>query len=154
MPATSCSSTAAAGHAWTSTHCAAPKYRRRYIEASRFGEVNTYYHLDIIASHVDELLRSLGARPLPRVIAVVQAHHAAVVRDGVRDGELRKENWRPFEGGHYRLPSLRYNLREFDPVASEGEIHLGPGWHLLTHGALFDVAGTLLSAQTRPTMPA
>jgi len=48
----------------------------------------------------------------------------------------------PVRGGHYRLPSLRYNLREFDPVASEGEIHLGPGWHLLTHGALFDVAGT------------
>src|SRR5262249_13447004 len=53
------------------------KYRQRYVDASRFGEVNTYYHLDRIAAHVDALLRELGATPLPRVVAVVNAHHAA-----------------------------------------------------------------------------
>ncbi len=117
------------------------KYRRRYVEASRFGEVNTYYHIDRIASYVDELLHEIGERSLPPVIAVVNAHAAAVVRDGVRDGEWRKVRWMPFEGGHYRLPSRPSNLREFDPVAPTGEIHLGPGWHLVDHGALADSAG-------------
>src|SRR5262249_23304319 len=74
-----------------------PKYRDRYLQASRFGEVNTYYHIDRIASYVDALLRELGARSLPPVIAVVNAHSAAVVRDGVRDGEWRKVRWVPFE---------------------------------------------------------
>lgn len=117
------------------------KYRRRYIQAARFGEVNTYFHVDRMASYVDELLRSLEAPSLPPVIALVHAHHAAVVRDGVRDGEWYQGSWLPLEGGHYRLPSRRNSLREFDPVAPEGEIHLGPGRHVLEHGALFDMAG-------------
>jgi len=117
------------------------KYRGRYIEAARFGEVNAYHHLDRIASYVDELLRSLGRPSLPPVVAVVQAHHAAVVRDGVRDGERRPSGiWRPFEGGHYRLSTRPCRLLEFEPVAPQGEIHFGPGQHLLAHGALVDMA--------------
>src|SRR6267142_273404 len=52
-------------------------FRLRYIQASHFGEVNTYYHLHRIASYVDRLLEELGAPKLPQVIAVVNAHHAA-----------------------------------------------------------------------------
>ena len=119
------------------------KYRQRYVEASRFGEVNTYFHLDRIAAHVDALLRELGAPPLPRVVAVVNAHHAATKRaDGTRDGMLRADRWVPFQGGHYRLPARRYGVAEYDPISPEGEIHLGPGWKLLEHGALVEAAGT------------
>ena len=118
-------------------------YRQRYVEAARFGEVNTYFHLDRIAGHVHELLEELGAPPLPPVVAVVNAHHAAVpLADGTRDGVRQLERWLPFQGGHYRLPTRRQgSIVEHEPPSSDGEIHLGPGWKLLEHGALVEAAG-------------
>lgn len=115
--------------------------RARYIEASRFGEVNTYFHLDRIATYIDGLLKELGAPLLPRVEAVVNAHHAATEIDGMRDGVRRHERWLPFQGGHYRLPSRRYDMAEWAPISPDGEIHLGPGWRLVDRGALVDAAG-------------
>ncbi|MDE3231520.1 MAG: CapA family protein [Chloroflexota bacterium] len=116
--------------------------RWRAIQAAHFGEVNTYYHLDRIAAYVDELLRELGAQSLPRVVAVVNAHHAATEIEGVRDGIWRHERWLPFQGGHYRLPSRRYEPDERAPISPDGEIHLGPGWRLVEHGALVEAAGS------------
>jgi hypothetical protein len=120
---------------------AEPDFRWRYIQASRFGEVNTYFHLDRIATYIQHLLDELGCAPLPRVTAVVTAHHAATEQDGLRDGVRGRNHWLPFQGGHYRLPSIRYELPEFDPISHDGEIHLGPGWQLLEHGALVEAAG-------------
>lgn len=118
------------------------KYRLRYVEAARFGEVNTYFHLDRIAEHVDRLLREIGGPTLPTVIAVVNAHHAAVPRtDGTRDGVLYNGRWLPFQGGHYRLPARKHRVQELAPITPDGEIHLGPGWKLLEHGALVEAAG-------------
>jgi hypothetical protein len=114
---------------------------RRYIQASHFGEVNTYFHLDHIASYVDGLLHELGSGPLPRVVAMVNAHHAATCRDGVRDGLRRGDRWVAFQGGHYRLLSRRYDVREYELICPDGEIHLGPGRQLREHGALAEVAG-------------
>src|SRR2546422_3470044 len=56
--------------------CAVPgtKRRVRYVEASRFGEVNLYYHVDRIAAYLDGLIRELGRSSLPRVIVKVNAH--------------------------------------------------------------------------------
>jgi hypothetical protein len=120
---------------------AAPEFRWRYIQASHFGEVNTYFHLDHIAAHADGLLHTLGAQPLPRLLAVVNAHHAATENNGIRDGIRRGERWLPFQGGHYRLPSRRYDPPEHEPLSPHGEIHLGPGWQLLGYGALVEAAG-------------
>ena len=117
------------------------EFRWRYIQASHFGEVNTYFHLDRIAAYVDELLREVGVPSLPRVTAVVNAHHAATEEDGVRDGLRRGERWLPFQGGHFRLPSRRYDLCVHKPISPLGEIHLGPGRQLLEHGALVEAAG-------------
>ena len=118
------------------------EFRSRYVEAARFGEVNTYFHLDRIAAYIDELLRELGAGSLPRVVAVVNAHHGAVDRGGgLRDGRMLRGRWRPFQGGHYRLPARRYEVAEYEALAATGEIHLGPGRKLLTHGALVECAG-------------
>src|SRR5262245_38513082 len=120
-----------------------PKYLNRYISASHFGEVNVYFHIDRVASYVADLLRHLGAAPLPRVIAVVNAHGAAVdVSRGLRDGTPTKNTgWRPFKGGHYRLPSARYAMCEYDAISPDGEIHLGPGWRLIESGALVELTG-------------
>lgn len=120
---------------------AEPDFRQRYIQASRFGEVNTYYHLTCIARYVDTLLRELNARPLPRVTAVVNAHHAATEVNRVRDGVERRGRWLPFQGAHYRLPGAHYGMREHDPISPDGEIHLGPGRTLLSDGALFIMRG-------------
>ena len=116
-------------------------FRGRYIQASHFGEVNTYYHLTRIASYLEELLDELGGSQLPQVTAVVNAHHAATETCGVRDGIRGTRHWLPFQGGHYRLPSRSYDVRELNPLSPNGEIHLGPGWQLLTDGALVRTAG-------------
>lgn len=121
---------------------AEPEFRRAYIQAARFGEVNTYFHLDRIANYVNELLTELGAARLPRITAIVNAHSAAVDLDGGRDGVCKGERWVPFQGGHYRLPSRRYDLPELSPITSSGEIHLGPGRSRLNdHGAMVKAAG-------------
>ena len=120
---------------------AEPDFRWRYILASRFGEVNTYFHVDRIAAYVHDLLAELGSAPLPRVTAVVTAHHAATEEDGIRDGVRGRNHWLPFQGGHYRLPSRQYEMPEHNPISPDGEIHLGPGWQLLEHGALVEAAG-------------
>src|SRR6195256_577242 len=118
-----------------------PEFRWRYIQAAHFGEVNTYFHLDLIAAYIDGLLRELGAPSLPRVTAVVNAHHAVTERAGIRDGLQRGNRWLPFQGGHYRLPAPHYDLQEHDPISPDGEIHLGPGRNLLQYGALVGAAG-------------
>jgi hypothetical protein len=118
-----------------------PDFRDRYLEAAHFGEVNTYYHLDRIATYVNDLLQQLGASSLPPVTAVVNAHHAATVNGHGRDGVRRGDRWVPFQGGHYRLPSRRYDVAEHEPIHPDGEIHLGPGRTLLDCGALVEAAG-------------
>ena len=121
---------------------AEPDFRWRYVQAARFGEVNTYFHVDRMAAYVDGLLHQLDAPSLPRVIAVVNAHAAATERDGIRDGVRRPSGrWFPFQGGHYRLPGRTYTVAEHDPLSPDGEMHLGPGWMLLEHGALVEAAG-------------
>lgn len=110
--------------------------RERYVAASRFGEVNTYFHLDRMAAYLNDLLAELDAPPLPPVIAVVHAHAAGVEEEGVRDGVMRNGRGVPFQGGHYRLPARRYNVPEPHPVDPRGEIHLGPGRSLQKEGAL------------------
>ena len=120
---------------------AEPDMRIRYVQAAHFGETNTYFHLDRIALYIDTLLRELGAPSLPPVVAVVNAHHAVTEIQGVRDGVYRNEHWLPFQGGHYRLPSRSYDIQEREPLSPNGEIHLGPGWRLVEHGALVRAAG-------------
>ncbi len=118
-----------------------PQRRWRYVQAARFGEVNTYYHLDRMAAYVHELLRGLGIAPLPPVTVVVNAHHAATEHGGVRDGVPHRGRWWPFQGGHYRLPAGRTGLCKHMTICPDGEIHLGPGRRLLAHGALIDAEG-------------
>lgn len=122
---------------------AAPEDRQRYIEASHFGEVNAYFHLDRVAAYVDVLLGQLGHSSLPRVTAIVNAHHAATERDGWRDGVFGTRSGRmiPMQGGHYRLPSWCYDPREFQPLSPTGEIHLGPGYQLHRDGAIARAMG-------------
>lgn len=119
-------------------------FLHRYAEASHFGEVNTYYHITRVAERVNRLLEQLGERPLPRVRVLVNAHHAAIELGGKRDGVRNSMSgkWLAFQGGHYRLPTHRdLEMREYGEIASDGEIHLGPGRQLTREGWLPQVAG-------------
>jgi hypothetical protein len=123
-----------------------PDFRYRYLQASHFGEVNVYFHLDRIANHVDELLHSLaplGAKRLPRVTALVNAHDGATDLDetGVRDGVRGPHRWLPFQGAHYRLSGRATAIPERRAVSADGEIHFGPGFELVDYGALVEAAG-------------
>lgn len=114
-----------------------PEARRSYLEASRFGEVNTYYHLDRMAAYVNALLAQLHAPPLPRVVARVNAHSGVSAADGMdQNGQTVA-----FQGGHYRLPSWKYDIAEASAISTAGEIHLGPGRRLMEYGALAQAAG-------------
>jgi hypothetical protein len=108
---------------------------RRHVEASHFAEVNTYFHVDRIAHYIHELLGELRGAPLPRVVAVVHAHNACS-GDSPPDGVPRRGGWRPFQGGHYRLPGPDHDLAEPPTLSAAGEIHLGAGQRNLTTGAL------------------
>src|SRR5262249_9430435 len=100
------------------------EFQKRYINAAHVGEVNAYYHLNRIPIRFHGLLTAWGAPRLPRVVGVVNAHHAATEHEGVRDGVLKpSERWLPFQGGHYRLQSRHYDIEEHDPVSPDGEIH-------------------------------
>jgi Fungalysin metallopeptidase (M36) len=114
---------------------------KSHVEASHFGEVNTYFHVDRIAHYVNGLLRDLDASLLPVVEVVVNAHHAVAEIGEVPHGATRGEVGSPFQGGHYRLPSWRYDIPEYEPISPRGEIHLGPGRALLKQGALVDATG-------------
>ena len=117
-------------------------FQERYVQASRFGEVNTFYHLSRIVGYAAGLLAELGEPAPPPIVAVVNAHHAITSVNGVKDGWfLRKHTCRPFQGGHYRLPARHSSIVEHFPVAETGEIHLGPGRKLLRGGALVQLAG-------------
>ncbi|TSA33856.1 MAG: hypothetical protein D4R64_13415 [Porphyromonadaceae bacterium] len=117
--------------------------RHKNIQVSRFGEVNTFYHINKIASYVDELLKELGERPFPRVKVLVNAHPAIYKKDGLIDGYRKPETgkWLPFQGGHYRLSSENLaDIPEPLPISPSGEIHLGPGRCLTEQGALPEYA--------------
>jgi poly-gamma-glutamate capsule biosynthesis protein CapA/YwtB (metallophosphatase superfamily) len=118
--------------------------RFKNTQAARFGEVNTFFHVNKIAFYINNLLKILGERSLPRVKVVINAHPAIYNKEGDRDGVKGKISgkWLPFQGAHYRLSG--YGLKdipELSPVSSAGEIHLGPGWKLTDDGLLPESAG-------------
>lgn len=119
----------------------APRFMARYVAASHFGEVNAYYHLDCAARWSESVLAGLGALPLPRVGVVVNAHDAQRYFGDVCDGIAGTRRWLPFQGGHYRLSQRRYGPLEHRSIEPDGEIHVGPGWRILSHGALVGHAG-------------
>ena len=117
--------------------------RFKNIQVSRFGEVNTFFYINKIASYVDELLKELGFPSLPLVKVVVNAHSAIYQNDGERDGYRRSEDGKvlPFQGGHYRLSCIKLtDIPELQPISPLGEIHLGPGRQLTEFGALPELA--------------
>jgi hypothetical protein len=98
------------------------------IEASRFGQVNAYYHANRLATYVNGLLAELGQPSLPKAHFLVGAHDGY---DPV-SGEFRQEQI--LSGGHYRVSAKKYDPPEATDITETGEIHLGPGRYNLKWG--------------------
>lgn len=105
----------------------------RAREAARFGEANTYYHADRTLTYANRLLAELGEEPLPHLRIVVNAHACSRI-PGYKEQDCDRRNGeksRSFGGGHYRLPTRKFDDEGFehsvDEINPTGEIHLGTG---------------------------
>ena len=110
-----------------------------YEAAVHFGQVNVYYHVSLIAQRMNEVLRSLGESPLPKVRAIVNAHQAkqrGVNRDLLKDANT----WVPVKGTKYRYPARMENLDDFS-IPLCGELLFGPGHAVTTEGWLPRISG-------------
>jgi len=112
---------------------AAGRENQRALSAGRFGEVNAYYHADRTLTYANSLLRELGEKPLPYLRIVVNDHYCSRL-PGYRQNDCdrrRSSRSRSFGGGHYRLPTTRFQDEGFEHSAEAmhpgGEVHLGSG---------------------------
>jgi hypothetical protein len=97
-------------------------------EATRFGMVNSLFHVERAAAYLNDLLRELGAPALPAVHVVVSAHSGSRLPGYAQgDGDYRQGRLHPLQGGHYRVSTRTTGVPEPLPVAAGGEVHLGPG---------------------------
>ncbi len=116
----------------------------QYVEASRFGEVNSYHHATIFAQHINHLLSLIGQKPLPSVTIRVNCHNGLERTEcGSVDGLYceKHQKWRPMQGGHYRISKPKEGkFNEYRSIRSNGEIHFGPGRNLMSGGLLADLA--------------
>ncbi|MGF1544756.1 MAG: CapA family protein [Parvularculaceae bacterium] len=98
--------------------------------ANRFGEVNAYHHITLIAERIDAVLASLGAKPLPPVRAVVNAR-GPQRRGEERAAPLKSSRYAPGARGAGAPGETRYC----------GEIQLTEGFSLAKDGWLARLAG-------------
>lgn len=139
---------AAGGGRFDKRGASKPLDRVRYIAACHFGEVNAYFHITRIAERVDELLKRLGEKPLPKVRALVNAHDIAKQSSNWRDAvpDRTGVKWQAVRGAHYRLPGRRDSDEDgCREVFRTGEIHLGTGSWLTRDGWLPRIAGEAYS---------
>ncbi|TKC01679.1 MAG: CapA family protein [Mesorhizobium sp.] len=107
--------------------------------AARFGQVNVYYHVSLMARRMNEALRSLGESPLPKVRAILNAHRATQ-RRGNRNLPEDTIRYVPVRGVKYRYPARMENLDDF-AIPLCGELLFGPGNTVTTDGWLARIAG-------------
>ncbi|MER8980557.1 CapA family protein [Mesorhizobium sp. M0870] len=103
--------------------------------ATHFGQVNVYYHVSLVSHRVNEVLRSLGARPLPKVRAIVNAQQ--LKKKGSPEA-IRTVV--PIRDTKYRYPAIMENLDDFS-IPLCGELLFGPGREVTTEGWLPRISG-------------
>ena len=110
-----------------------------YESAWRFGQVNVYYHVSLMAQRMNEALRLLGEGPLPKVRAIVNAHLPKALGAG---GKRQKDSggWVPVKGTRYRYPARTEDIDRFS-TAGCGELLFGRGRSITTKGWLPRISG-------------
>ncbi|MER9529738.1 CapA family protein [Mesorhizobium sp. M0309] len=101
-----------------------------------FGQVNVYYHISMMSQRINDVLRSLGVGPLPKVRAIVNARRPKQ-RPGSSEDTGR---WVPVKGVRYRYPARMENLDDFS-IPLCGELLFGPGHGVTAEGWLPRISG-------------
>ncbi|ESY17205.1 MULTISPECIES: CapA family protein [unclassified Mesorhizobium] len=104
--------------------------------AARFGQVNVYFHVSLMSQRINDVLRSLGVGPLPKIRAIVNAHRPKQ-RQGSREDTSRRV---PVKGARYRYPARMENLDDFS-IPLCGELLFGPGHGVTEEGWLPRISG-------------
>jgi poly-gamma-glutamate capsule biosynthesis protein CapA/YwtB (metallophosphatase superfamily) len=112
------------------------------LSASRFAAMNTYYHISLMAEHIENILAQLGEKALPKVQAIVNAHSP-------RKSSLKKKQQKktiaaglePVSGVSYRFPVHGIeDSRDFF-IPQYGELLFGPGSSWTDKGWLPRITG-------------
>ncbi len=105
--------------------------------AARFGQVNVYYHVSLMSQRINDVLRSLGVGPLPKVRAIVNARRQKQRPSSPED----TSRWVPVKGARYRYPARMENLDDFS-IPLCGELLFGPGHRVTEEGWLPRISGS------------
>lgn len=112
------------------------------LSASRFAEVNAYYHISLMAERIENVLTELGKKALPKIQAVVNAQEA--IRDGAKDDRRTQPNnstLKPVSGVAYRYPVKGIDDPTGMLIPRYGELQFGPGSTWTDKGWLSRISG-------------
>ncbi len=112
------------------------------LSASRFAEVNAYYHISLMAERIDDVLTQLGKKALPKVQAIVNAQEhgqsdSKRKRRDQKDGGSQK----PVTGVAYRYPIGGIDDPNGMLIPRYGELRFGPGSTWTDKGWLSQISG-------------
>lgn len=112
-----------------------------HLSASRFAQVNVYYHMSLMAEQIDSILLQLGEKPLPKVQAIVDAHEP--VQSGLKKGSAKaaKRGAKPISGVAYRSPAEGIENSRGVTVPRYGQLLFGPGSSWTDQGWLPRISG-------------
>jgi poly-gamma-glutamate capsule biosynthesis protein CapA/YwtB (metallophosphatase superfamily) len=111
------------------------------LSASRFAQVNAYYHMSLMAEQIDNILLQLGEKPVPKVQAIVNAHEP--VQSGVtkEHANTAKRGTKPISGVAYRYPARGIGDSRGVLVPQYGQLLFGPGSVWTDQGWLPRISG-------------
>lgn len=112
------------------------------LSASRFAEMNAYYHISLMADHIDNILRQLGRKALPKVQAIVNAHEPQKAASHKKT-QTKSDNRgkKPVSGVIYRYPVRSLEDTQDFLIPQHGELLFGPGSSWTDKGWLPKITG-------------
>ncbi|WP_457091626.1 CapA family protein [Microvirga sp. P5_D2] len=112
------------------------------LSASRFAEVNAYYHISLMAERIDNVLLQLGEKALPKIQAIVNAHEPAQNKSKKsRPGKAGTNSPKPVSGVAYRYPVKGLDDPSGMLIPRYGELLFGPGSTWTDKGWLSRISG-------------
>ncbi|MGO4386939.1 CapA family protein [Microvirga sp. 2YAF29] len=112
------------------------------LSASRFAEVNAYYHITLMAERIDNVLTQLRKKALPKIQALVNAHETG--QGGAKENRHAQPNRispKPVSGVAYRYPVKSIDDPTEMSIPRYGQLEFGPGSTWTDKGWLSRISG-------------